>query len=206
MNAGGNGTANHRKNFVAWNKGKTGCYTEESRRRISEGRRGIPVSEEQRKKMSEARKGRHLSEEHKMHVSAGLKGHACPESTRKRISEARKGQRLSEETKKKLSAAHRGKIPSEEARRHMSEAHKGKPLSEKHKKSLKGLCSKPVLMYSRAGDFIKEFSSITSAAMYLGVNRSAVSNVLTGKSKTAGGGNDRKAGYTFRYKNENPDR
>ena len=172
MNAGGNGTPNHRKNFVAWNKGKTGCYTEESRRRISEGRRGIPVSEEQRKKMSEARKG----------------------------------QRLSEETKKKLSAAHMGKIPNEEARRHMSEAHKGKPLSEKHKKSLEGLGSKPVLMYSRAGDFIKEFSSITSAAMYLGVNRSAVSNVLTGKSKSAGGGLDRKAGYTFRYKNENPDR
>ena len=84
MNDGGNGTPNHRTNFVSWNKGKTGVYTEEARRRMSEGRRGIPVSEEQRKKISETLKGRHLSEERKMHISAALKGHACQESARKR--------------------------------------------------------------------------------------------------------------------------
>ena len=211
MNAGGNGSPDHRKEFVRWNKGKTGCYTEEARRRMSEGRRGIPVSEEQRKKISATLTGRHLSEEHKMHMSAGLKGHACPESARKRISEAHKGQRLSEEHKKKISAANRGRIHTEEARRHMSESKKGKPHSEEHRmnitNAIRKICSKPVLMYNWNGDFMAEFPSVNAAADYIGVDRRLVTQVLTGKHKTTGGGSGNKnAGYTFRYKNENPDR
>lgn len=63
-------------------------------------------------------------------------------------------------------------------------------------------------MFNRNGDFVAEFPSITAAADHIGVNYSAVSMVLTGKHKTAGGGGgyDKNAGYTFRYKNENPDR
>ena len=77
----------------------------------------------------------------------------------------------------------------------MSEAHKGKPVSENLIKSL----SKPVLMYDRSENFVMEFSSITSAAMYLGAKHQHVSAVLRGKCKSV-------KGYTFRYKNENPDR
>lgn len=128
MNGGGNGSPDHCKDFVPWNKGKTGCYTEEARRRMSEGRRGIPVSEAQRKQISEAKKGF---------------------------------------------------IP---------------------------VNRKPVLMFNRNGDFVAEFPSERAAAMYLGITVMNVSNVLRGKHKFAGGGNDRKAGYTFKYKNENPDR
>ena len=62
-------------------------------------------------------------------------------------------------------------------------------------------------MFNRNGDFVAEFPSITAAAEYLSVNTSQVSAVLNGKHKTAGGGSGNKnAGYTFRYKNENPDR
>ena len=92
MNAGGNGTSNHRKNFVAWNKGKTGCYTEEARRRMSEGRRGIPHSDETRRRISIANKGKKRSEE-----------------TRKRLSIAKKGKTHSEETRKRLSIVNKGK-------------------------------------------------------------------------------------------------
>ena len=244
MNAGGNGTPNHRKNFVAWNKGKTGCYTEEALRRMSDGQKGRRVSEDQRKKISETLRGRHLSEEHKMHVSAGLKGKHHSMEWRKHISESHKGKKLSEETKEKISVIKRGKKLSEETRKRMSEtrkgktlseahrmriseghrgmvfteehkkklsaAHKGKPLSEAHRmhisESNQGKSSKPVLMYSRAGDFVAEFPSVTVAADHIGVKHSQVSAVLNGKHKFTGGGYDRNAGYTFRYKNENPDR
>ena len=132
-------------------------------------------------------------------IKAANTGRHLSEVSRKRISEAHRGRHLTEEHRQHISEGQIGKTHSDEARKRMSEAHKGKPLSEKHKKSLKGLCSKPVLMYSRAGDFIKEFSSITSAAMYLGIKHPNVSRVLTGKRKSV-------RGYTFRYKNENPDR
>ena len=139
MNAGGNGSPDHRKEFVRWNKGKTGCYTEEARRRMSEGRRGIPVSEEQRKKISATLTGRRLSED--------------------RI-------------------------------RHAADSHK-----------------KPILIFDNDGNFVGEFSSVSAAADYIGISVSNVSMVLTGKTKSAGGGcGNRRAGYTFRYKNENPDR
>lgn len=102
-----------------------------------------------------------------------------------------------EEYKKKISAALKGKLLSEAHRMKISEAKKGiKPVNRK-----------PVLMYDWSGNFVMEFSSITSAAIYLGVKQPQVSNVLAGKSKTAGGGSgNRHGGYTFKYKNENPDR
>ena len=63
-------------------------------------------------------------------------------------------------------------------------------------------------MFNRNGDFVAEFPSLRAAADYIGVKHSQVSDVLRGKHKTAGGGYDRNAGYTFKYKNEkeNPDR
>ena len=104
--------------------------------------------------------------------------------------------KLSEEHKKKLSAAKKGKHLTEIHRLHISEALKGaEPVNKK-----------PVLMYDRSGNFVMAFPSLKAAADYIGVNRSSVSTVLNGKHKFAGGGYDRNAGYTFKYKNENPDR
>lgn len=143
MNAGGNGTANHRKDFTPWNKG--GHFSDETRRRMSESHKRC-CTEEYKKKISAALKGKSLSEAHRMHIS-----------------EAKKGS-----------------IP---------------------------VNRKSVLMYDRSGNFVMEFPSITSAAIYLGVKQPQVSNVLAGKNKTVGGGSgNRHGGYTFRYKNENPDR
>lgn len=61
-------------------------------------------------------------------------------------------------------------------------------------------------MFNRNGDFVAEFPSLRAAADYIGVKHSQVSAVLNGTHKFAGGGYDRNAGYTFKYKNENPDR
>ena len=195
MNAGGNGTPNHRKNFVAWNKGKTGCYTEEALRRMSEGQKGRRVSEEQRKKISETLRGRHLSEETIRKRSAAVRGKHHSMEWRKHISESHKGKKLSEETKEKISATKRGKKNPHSEEHHMNLTN-----------AIRKRCSKPVLMYNRDGDFIAEFPSLTAAADHIGVKPSQVGAVLRGKHKTAGGGYDKNAGYTFRYKNENPDR
>lgn len=92
---------------------------------------------------------------------------------------------------------------SEETRKRMSESKKGKKLSEETRKRLsianKGKGAKPVLMYDWPGNFVMEFSSITSAAIYIGAKQQHVSAMLRGKCKSV-------KGYTFRYKNENPDR
>ena len=133
------------------------------------------------------------SEETRKRISIANMGHAVSTETRKRISIANKGKKLSEETRKRLSIANKGKKRSEETRKRLSIANKGKG-------------GKPVLMFNRNGDFVAEFPSITAAAEYLSVGTSQVSAVLNGKHKFAGGGYDRNAGYTFKYKNENPDR
>lgn len=131
--------------------GKQPC--EETKRKISQsliGNKytfGYKHTEETRKKMSEARKGKHLTEEHKRKLSESKKGENNPsygkhptEETRKKMSEARmgnkncvgripwnKGKKRSEETKQKISKALKGrpgKRPSEETRRKLSEAKK----------------------------------------------------------------------------------
>ena len=73
-------------------------------------------SEESRKKMSEARKGNPSWNKGK-HLSA---------EARKKMAEAHKGKNHSDETRQKIAEAHKGKNHSAETRKKMSEAHKGK--------------------------------------------------------------------------------
>lgn len=91
---------------------------------------GYRHSEEMRKKMSEARKGKPLSKEHKRHMAEAAKKRAKDPEYRKKLSEARKGKTLkpfSEEHKRHIAEAKKGTHPSEEARKHMSEAQKNRP-------------------------------------------------------------------------------
>ena len=126
------------KGKIPWNKGKTGIYSEESRKKMSETHTGKTLSEETKRKLSEAGKGKKLSEEIKRKISESKKGENNPffgkthsEEARRKISEAAKNP--SEETRRKLSESKKGennpnfgKKHSEEARRKMSEAAKGK--------------------------------------------------------------------------------
>lgn len=122
------------KTFIASERGNIGienCYN------ITDGGSGGSghMPEETRKKISESRKGQRLSEETKKKISKAEKGKYVSEETRKKMSEAKKGslwnkgKRLSEETKKKLSEAKKGrhiKPHSEEHKRKLSETKKGK--------------------------------------------------------------------------------
>ena len=65
-------------------------HTDETRRKMSESRKGKPKTEEWKNKIGESNKGKKMSEE-----------------ARKKISEAKKN--ISEETRKKLSVSHKGK-------------------------------------------------------------------------------------------------
>lgn len=78
-------------------------------------------TEESKKKMSESKKGKKHSEEHKRNVSEAKKGHTVSEETRRKISEAQKGKQ----------GAWAGKSFSEEHRKKLSEAQKGKPAPNK---------------------------------------------------------------------------
>lgn len=117
-------------------------------------KKGEKLSDETRRKMSESRKGlipwnkgKKLSEEHKKNVSKGLKNQS--KETRLKMllgrSESLKGNKNSlgykhtTETKQKMSEAGKGrKLPpfSEEHRRKIGEARKGKKLSEATKKKI----------------------------------------------------------------------
>ena len=134
-------------------------------------KKGEKLSEETRRKMSEARKGlipwnkgKKLSDEHKKNVSRGLKnqsketrlkmllgrseslkgnknslGYKHTTETKQKMSESRKGKKLpkfSEEHRRKISEAQKGKKLSDEHKKKISESEKGKKLSDEHKKKI----------------------------------------------------------------------
>ena len=69
-----------KKGHKPWNKGKTGVYSEEWKRKMSKAMKGRTVSEETKRKMSKAKKarknpnyGKHHSEETKRKMSKTMK-------------------------------------------------------------------------------------------------------------------------------------
>lgn len=74
------GKSSWNKGKSAWNSGKRNVYSEETRRKMSEAKKGKPLSEETKRKMSKVRKGeknpnfgKHHSEESKRKMSEALK-------------------------------------------------------------------------------------------------------------------------------------
>ena len=106
---------------------------------------------------------------------------------------------MNSETKKKISSKHKGKKLSEEHRRKLSENHADfrkenhpnwgrkwnvevrKKMSDSH------LIKRTLFMCDLNGRKIKEFSSLTEAADYIGVSRGAIRNCVNGIIKTCKG-------------------
>ena len=110
-------------------------HSEETRRKMSEARKGKTPSVETRRKLSEAHKGRIFSEEHRQKLSEtakSRKGIIPSAETRQKMSKAQKGRKHSQETRRKMSKAQKGdKHPnfgrtfSDEHRHNLSKAQKG---------------------------------------------------------------------------------
>jgi hypothetical protein len=125
-----------------------------------EGVSGAIRSEETKRKISESKKGKTHSEESKRKISETHKGKTHSEESKRKISESRKGQGLgillSEETKRKISESNKGELNymfgkhhSVESRRKMSEANKGntKMLGKTHSEESKRKMSEARKLY-----------------------------------------------------------
>ena len=103
-------------NLTDGGEGSLNCsHTEESRKKISESKKGEKhhyfgkkLSNEHIIKMSEAKKGKKLSDEHKRKIGEKSKGRKHSEDSKRKISEKNKCRNFSEEHKKKLSEAKKG--------------------------------------------------------------------------------------------------
>ena len=145
-------------------------------------------SEKSKKKMSESRKGKHHTEEAKKNISEGMKAHHT-EETKKQISESLKAYYSKKTNKGRVKgrvAWNKGKQLTEEHKKNMSEALKGKNNPN----------SKPVLMFTKDNEFIKRFDCISDANEYLEKPRNSTNihqcactkcKTPTGKTKTAYG-------------------
>ena len=91
-----------------------------------------------------------------------------------------KGVPLSEAHKKAISAAKKG-VPIGPIG----------PMSDAHKKAIgeamKGVNSKKILQFTKSGEFIKEWTSMSEAERELGIAHSSISGCCNGKLKSAGG-------------------
>lgn len=116
------------KGRISWHKDKTGVYTEETIKRMSNSHKGRIKSEEERMKLSKALTGRILSEETKGKISASRMGQRLSEKTKKKLSIAGIGRKLTKESKRKISKFHKGRPVSPETRRKISQTERGKSI------------------------------------------------------------------------------
>lgn len=140
----------------AWNSGKHGIYSDETRRKISDGTKKALSNPEIRKHISEALKGKCFwKEDTKQHMSAKFSGRGNPfynhthsEEAKQKMSKAQCGEKnpnygkhLSEETREKISKANKCKKRSLEQKKKISEGTKAaftEEVKAKMSSSLKG--------------------------------------------------------------------
>ena len=102
----------------------------------------------------------------------------------------RNSYKRTDKTRRKNSEAHTGeknpmygKHHSEDTKRKMSEAHKGKIYAN----------TKPILQFSKNGELIAEYSSLTEASRQTGCYQTNICNCCKGERKSTGG-------YIWKYK------
>lgn len=118
-------------------------------------------------------------------ASAAQKRHykAHPEH-RAQISEQQKGRKASPQTKEKMSVSRRAYLAQHpEAAYICGSAFRGKKRSPENVEKLR-VANRTRIRCIQTGAV---FASVENAALYVGVSRSAISNNLTGRSKSAGG-------------------
>ncbi|HKE97425.1 MAG TPA: NUMOD3 domain-containing DNA-binding protein [Actinomycetes bacterium] len=100
--------------------------SEETRRRMSETRRGRKLSPEHRARIRNAHTGRPKSAAHRENLRAVNLGKQLHPAHRARISQGLTGRRPTEVTRAKIAASHRGHAVSDETRRKIGDANRGR--------------------------------------------------------------------------------
>ena len=127
-------------------------------------------------------------------------------SSREKMREAKLGEKnfnfgkpRTDETKVKIGLAHKGLTHTEETKALISSKKKGTQVGENnpffnrtHTPETKAKLGTAVDKYTKDGEFMETFTTVTSAAQSAGADRRNVSACLTGKQKTAGG-------YVWKY-------
>ena len=156
--------------------------------------RWVTHSENVRNEISTAKRKRLRGKEHFNY------GRRASEETREKLRASHLGKKMSEETKAKISKAISGenhylygKHPSEEAIRKMVETKSKQPYikTEKRKqywernrgKNCK--CSKKIYQYTKDGEFVKEWESLSTVERVLGFGKRNISSCACGKRKSA---------------------
>jgi len=107
---------------VSWNKGKE--FSEESRLKMSESRKGMKLSDETKSKISKGNLGKPKhNADSRRRISEGNLGKVRTAETRAKISKANIGNRHSAKTKVKMSQSRIGLKFSAEAKANMSAVH-----------------------------------------------------------------------------------
>lgn len=137
-------------------------------------------SDETKKRLSESHKG----------LESKLKGVPKTDEAKRKMSESAKNRLANpenhplygightEETKKKMSESHKGLKQSEEHRRHNGESHK-----------------KPVIQFSKSGEFIKRYDSATDASIEIGGFSTSITACCKGRLQSA-------YGYIWKYESD----
>jgi hypothetical protein len=117
------------RGYIPWNKGKTGVYSDETRRRMGESKKGKPLSKERKEEISKSSTGRTHTEEAREKIRQSKLGERNPmygkcgelsprykvkvsDITRKRMSDSAKKIGKREEIKLQRSVCKRGEKSS----------------------------------------------------------------------------------------------
>lgn len=150
--------SDHRKGEGAAMYGKH--HTEETKRKLSEARKGYRLPEASIRQMAETKRGSHHTLE-----------------TRMKMSRTRKGKKLSPEHCASMSKARKGIVFSEEWKQHISEGRKGKYMGEENKYHKDIICIE-------TGEL---FHGVNEAGRQKGVSATHISAACKGKRNVAGG-------------------
>ena len=168
-------------------------FSEESKKKMSELRKGKTLSEETKIKISKSHKGKKLSEETKIKISKSQKGKKLSEETKKKLSESKSGEnhpfygkRHTEETKNKQSEIKKGKHHTEETKRKISKSNTGKHNGENNGNAKSIICLNDK----------KIFKTVLEASMYYNISLHSISKVLMGKHNNCG----KKIGRKLKFK------
>lgn len=150
-------------------------------------------------------KNRDFADRTKEKIRAYHIGKKASAETRAKQSAIRKGRQVSEETRKKLSEAKKGVRFSEIHKQHISEGKKkllqeNISLKEKTDKRLKSYAKnkqKPVLQYTKDGDFVARHESMRSAAESVGGKHPNIFKCCAGIKKSM-------YGFVWKYEEKDP--